>query len=147
MRMLNMTRSGGQYSHATAGIEVDEIFRALRNTTRWSRAGRIGLTALALAGSHAANAASDAAAAGQAGIDQSVQRAYSGVAAVTALTMIPEVGPGRILAAGTGSALYQGHAGAALGMSLRLSDNVKARLGVGIGGQSRSYGGGMAYQW
>ncbi len=83
----------------------------------------------------------------QAGVDQAARRAYSGVAAATALTMIPEVDPGRTIAVGIGTGSYQGYAATALGVSLRLSDNLKAKLGVGMSGQGSSYGGGMSYQW
>ncbi len=61
--------------------------------------------------------------------------------------MIPEVDPGKTIAVGIGGGSYQGYAASALGVSVRFSDNVKAKLGIGISGSSTTYGGGVSYQW
>ncbi|KWZ39853.1 hypothetical protein WS72_18440 [Burkholderia savannae] len=83
----------------------------------------------------------------QSSVDQAARRAYSGVAAATALTMIPEVDPGKTIAVGIGAGSYQGYSASAIGVSVRFSDNLKAKLGVGISGQGSTYGGGVSYQW
>ncbi|MCA8306867.1 YadA C-terminal domain-containing protein, partial [Burkholderia seminalis] len=74
-------------------------------------------------------------------------RAYSGIAAATALTMIPEVDPGKTIAVGIGGGSYQGYAASALGASVRFTDNLKAKIGVGISAQGTTYGAGVSYQW
>ncbi|WP_017923361.1 MULTISPECIES: YadA family autotransporter adhesin [Burkholderia] len=83
----------------------------------------------------------------QSSVNQVGRRAYSGVAAATALTMIPEVDPGKTIAVGIGSGSYQGYAATALGASIRFSNNLKAKIGVGISGQGATYGAGASYQW
>ncbi|WP_278652415.1 YadA-like family protein [Pandoraea pnomenusa] len=83
----------------------------------------------------------------QAGIDQVAKRAYSGIAAATALAMIPEVDPGKRVALGVGTATFQGRAATSIGASVRFTDNLKARLGVGISGQGNTYAAGVSYQW
>ncbi|MGP8440906.1 YadA-like family protein [Burkholderia vietnamiensis] len=83
----------------------------------------------------------------QSGINDVAHRAYSGIAAATALTMIPEVDPGKTIAVGVGAGSYQGYSAGAIGVSVRFTDSLKAKLGVGIGGGSNTYGGGVSYQW
>lgn len=83
----------------------------------------------------------------QSSVDQAARRAYSGVAAATALTMIPEVDPGKTIAVGIGAGSYQGYSASAIGVSVRFSGNLKAKLGVGMSGQGSTYGGGVSYQW
>ncbi|KML18385.1 autotransporter adhesin [Burkholderia cepacia] len=83
----------------------------------------------------------------QSSVNEVARRAYSGIAAATALTMIPEVDPGKTIAVGIGGGSYQGYAASAIGVSVRFSDNVKAKLGVGISGNGSTYGAGVSYQW
>lgn len=83
----------------------------------------------------------------QSSVNEVARRAYSGVAAATALTMIPEVDPGKTIAVGIGSGSYQGYAATALGVSVRFSDNLKAKLGVGVSSSGSTYGAGVSYQW
>ncbi|WP_414135482.1 YadA family autotransporter adhesin [Burkholderia territorii] len=83
----------------------------------------------------------------QSTVNEVARRAYSGVAAATALTMIPEVDPGKTIAVGIGGGSYQGYSASAIGVSVRFSDNLKAKLGVGISGNGSTYGGGVSYQW
>ncbi|WP_080422113.1 YadA-like family protein [Burkholderia ubonensis] len=75
------------------------------------------------------------------------KHAYSGIAAATALTMIPEVDLGKSIAVGVGGATFQGHAAAAIGVSARLTENLKLKAGVGLSGGGNTYGGGVSYQW
>ncbi|WP_423221444.1 YadA-like family protein [Burkholderia contaminans] len=83
----------------------------------------------------------------QSSVNQVASRAYSGIAAATALTMIPEVDPGKTIAVGIGGGSYQGYAATALGASIRFSSSLKAKIGVGISGQGTTYGAGVSYQW
>ncbi|KVN33261.1 hypothetical protein WJ64_11045 [Burkholderia ubonensis] len=80
-------------------------------------------------------------------INDVARHAYSGIAAATALTMIPEVDLGKSIAVGVGGATFQGHAAAAIGISARLTENLKVKAGVGLSGGGQTYGGGMSYQW
>jgi len=79
----------------------------------------------------------------------SVQRgAYGGVAAATALTMIPDVDQGKTIAVGIGTANYKGYQATALGASARVTQNLKVKLGAGYSaGGGTTVGGGMSYQW
>lgn len=83
----------------------------------------------------------------QSTVNEVARRAYSGIAAVTALTMIPEVDPGKTIAVGIGGGSYQGYAASAIGVSVRINDNLKGKVGVGISGSSSTYGAGVSYQW
>ncbi|KVD64503.1 hypothetical protein WI88_08475 [Burkholderia ubonensis] len=80
-------------------------------------------------------------------INDVARHAYSGIAAATALTMIPEVDLGKSIAVGIGSATFQGHAAMAIGVTARLTENLKLKAGVGLSGGGQTYGAGMAYQW
>ncbi|KVQ04229.1 hypothetical protein WJ95_23115 [Burkholderia ubonensis] len=80
-------------------------------------------------------------------INDVAKKAYSGIAAATALTMIPDVDLGKSIAVGVGGATFQGHAAAAIGMSARITENLKLKVGVGLSGAGNTYGGGVSYQW
>ncbi|MDR5780305.1 YadA-like family protein, partial [Caballeronia sp. LZ065] len=73
--------------------------------------------------------------------------AYSGVAAATALTMIPDVDPGKTIAVGVGTATYKGYQAAALGASARIMENVKVKIGAGVSAAGTAFGAGASYQW
>jgi trimeric autotransporter adhesin len=73
--------------------------------------------------------------------------AYSGIAAATALTMIPDVDPGKTIAVGVGTANYKGYQAAALGASARIAANIKVKLGAGISAEGTAVGAGASYQW
>ena len=75
------------------------------------------------------------------------RQAYSGVAAATALTMIPDVDPGKKIAVGIGTATYQGYGATALGVSVRVTDNLKFKAGAGFSSAGTTYGMGGSYQW
>ncbi|MEZ0601820.1 YadA-like family protein [Paraburkholderia sp. IW21] len=83
----------------------------------------------------------------QSGINDVARSAYSGVAAATALTMIPEVDPGKTLAIGVAGATYKGYQAAAVGASARITQNVKVKVGAGISGSETTVGAGASYQW
>ncbi|MDP5009116.1 MAG: YadA C-terminal domain-containing protein, partial [Glaciimonas sp.] len=73
--------------------------------------------------------------------------AYSGIAAATALTMIPDVDPGRNFSFGIAAAQYQGYAATAVGFSARIKDRVKLKAGAGISNGGNTIGAGASYQW
>ncbi|NPT53451.1 beta strand repeat-containing protein [Paraburkholderia elongata] len=83
----------------------------------------------------------------QSAIGDTARAAYSGVAAATALTMIPEVDPGKTLAIGVAAATYKGYQAAAVGASARITSNVKVKVGSGISGSETTVGAGASYQW
>ncbi|WP_241991585.1 YadA-like family protein [Paraburkholderia sp. RAU2J] len=80
-------------------------------------------------------------------INSVARKAYGGVAAATALTMIPDVDQGKTLSVGIGGASYQGYGATAIGFTARITSNLKVRGGVGISSAGSSYGIGASYQW
>ncbi|WP_082601764.1 YadA-like family protein [Achromobacter sp. Root83] len=80
-------------------------------------------------------------------LDDLARNAYSGIAATTALTMVPEVDQGRNFALGMGVASYRGYEAVALGASARVNDRVKLKAGVGMGSGSATAGVGASMQW
>ncbi|UEP22957.1 YadA-like family protein [Burkholderia ambifaria] len=75
------------------------------------------------------------------------RNAYSGIAAATALTMIPGVDPGKTLSFGIGGGSYKGYQAVALGGEARITENLKMRAGVGLSSGGNTYGVGASYQW
>jgi autotransporter adhesin len=73
--------------------------------------------------------------------------AYAGVAAATALTMIPDVDQGKTLSVGVGTANYKGYQATALGASARITQNLKVKLGAGYSAEGTTVGVGASYQW
>jgi autotransporter adhesin len=65
----------------------------------------------------------------------------------TALTMIPDVDQGKTIAVGIGGASYKGYAASALGISARITQNIKVKAGAGISAQGTTFGVGGSYQW
>jgi autotransporter adhesin len=80
-------------------------------------------------------------------VNNVAKKAYTGVAAATALTMIPDVDLGKTFSLGVGVASYQGNGAVAIGGTARISENLKVKAGIGYSGQARTYGVGMGYQW
>jgi autotransporter adhesin len=83
----------------------------------------------------------------QAGVNDLARQAYSGIAGATALTMIPDVDPGKTLAVGVGSGNYKGYSAVAIGFSARITDNLKVKGGVSTSSSGTVYGAGVGYQW
>ncbi|ASL44579.1 Adhesin Ata autotransporter [Burkholderia sp. AD24] len=83
----------------------------------------------------------------QSGVNQVARGAYSGVAAATALSMIPDVDLGKTIAVGVGTANYKGYQATAIGASVRITQNLKAKLGAGISAAGTTVGVGASYQW
>lgn len=80
-------------------------------------------------------------------INSVARKAYGGVAAATALTMIPDVDQGKTLSLGIGGATFQGYGATAIGFTARITNNLKVRGGVGISSGGNTYGVGASYQW
>jgi autotransporter adhesin len=84
----------------------------------------------------------------QSNVNSVARNAYGGIAAATALTMIPEVDQGKTVAVGIGTANFQGYQAVALGASARITQNLKVKVGGGYAsGGGATVGGGMSYQW
>ncbi|GGA18810.1 YadA-like family protein [Dyella nitratireducens] len=80
-------------------------------------------------------------------LNNTTRGAYSGIAAATALTMIPGVDVGKTVSVGAGVANYKGYTAAALGGEARVSDNWKVRAGVGLSSSGNTVGVGASFQW
>jgi trimeric autotransporter adhesin len=80
-------------------------------------------------------------------INEVARNAYSGVAAATALSMIPEVDPGKTIAVGVGTGTYKGYQAVAIGATARLTENVKMRAGFSTSSGGTAAGVGASYQW
>ncbi|KML54601.1 hypothetical protein VL15_20755 [Burkholderia cepacia] len=83
----------------------------------------------------------------QQGIADVARDAYSGIAAATALTMIPDVDQNKVLSLGIGGAVYKGQRAVSLGGTVRVTENLKMRAGVGISDGGNVAGVGLSYQW
>ncbi|MFM0338354.1 YadA-like family protein [Paraburkholderia fungorum] len=80
-------------------------------------------------------------------LNQVAKGAYAGIAAATALTMIPDVDQGKTIAVGIGGATYKGSQAVALGVSARITENLKMKVGAGTTSQGATVGMGASYQW
>ena len=80
-------------------------------------------------------------------INAVARNAYSGVAAATALTMIPDVDLGKTIAVGVGVGTYKGYQAAAIGATARVTENIKVRVGAGVSPGGTTVGAGASYQW
>jgi autotransporter adhesin len=75
------------------------------------------------------------------------RKAYSGIAAATALTMIPDVDANKTLSIGIGGGTFQGYAATAIGGTARITQNIKVRVGAGWSAAGTTVGAGASYQW
>ena len=73
--------------------------------------------------------------------------AYSGVAAATALTMIPGVDSDKKFAMGMGVGTFKGQSAVAIGASARLNQRLTIKAGVGTSASGTTVGAGAAWQW
>ncbi|MFD1998475.1 YadA family autotransporter adhesin, partial [Paraburkholderia dipogonis] len=80
-------------------------------------------------------------------VSQVAKSAYAGIAAATALTMIPDVDQGKTFAVGVGGGTYKGSQAVALGVSARITENLKMKAGAGTSSQGTTVGLGASYQW
>ncbi|MEZ0603725.1 YadA-like family protein [Paraburkholderia sp. IW21] len=83
----------------------------------------------------------------QGGMSDLARNAYSGTASAIALTMVPEVDANKNLAIGVGTAGYKGYQAVAVGLSARVTQSLKVKLGAGISSATTTVGAGAAYQW
>ncbi|GAB2907687.1 trimeric autotransporter adhesin EhaG [Paraburkholderia jirisanensis] len=84
----------------------------------------------------------------QSQVNSVAKSAYSGIAAATALTMIPDVDQGKTIAVGVGTGNYKGYQAVALGASVRITQNLKAKIGGSVApGNGTAIGAGASYQW
>jgi trimeric autotransporter adhesin len=83
----------------------------------------------------------------QGGMNEIARNAYSGTASAIALTMVPEVDANKNLAIGVGTAGYKGYQAVAVGLSARVTQSLKVKLGAGISSAATTVGAGAAYQW
>ncbi|ANB76810.1 YadA-like family protein [Paraburkholderia phytofirmans] len=83
----------------------------------------------------------------QGGMSDMARNAYSGTASAIALTMVPEVDANKNLAIGVGTAGYKGYQAVAVGLSARVTQSLKVKLGAGISSATTTVGAGAAYQW
>jgi autotransporter adhesin len=100
-------------------------------------------TALSQANAYTDNRINDL----QNGINSTARNAYSGIAAATALTMIPEVDKDKTLSLGIGTAGFRGYQAVAIGGTARLTENLKMKAGVGMSPGGTTVGVGAAMQW
>ncbi|CAD6530719.1 YadA-like family protein [Paraburkholderia metrosideri] len=80
-------------------------------------------------------------------VNDLAKNAYSGIAAATALTMIPEVDVGKKISFGIGASTYHGYQAVALGGTARITENIKVKAGVGMSSGGTTAGIGASYQW
>ncbi len=83
----------------------------------------------------------------QGSMSDMARNAYSGTASAIALTMIPEVDATKNLAIGVGTAGYKGYQAVAVGLSARVTQNLKVKVGAGMSSATTTVGAGAAYQW
>jgi autotransporter adhesin len=83
----------------------------------------------------------------QGGLNEVARNAYSGTASAIALTMVPEVDANKNLAIGVGTAGYKGYQAVAVGLSARVTQSLKVKIGAGISSAATTVGAGAAYQW
>ncbi|MDR5766095.1 MULTISPECIES: YadA-like family protein [unclassified Caballeronia] len=75
------------------------------------------------------------------------RNAYSGIAAATALAMIPNIDQDKIMSVGVGGATYQGYAAAAVAVNLRVTQNLVLKAGAGSSRNGTVYGANASYRW
>ncbi|MBW9103314.1 YadA family autotransporter adhesin, partial [Paraburkholderia phenoliruptrix] len=80
-------------------------------------------------------------------VNEVAKGAYAGIAATTALTMIPDVDRDKTIAVGIGGGTYKGQQAVALGVSARITENLKMKAGAGTSSQGMTVGVGASYQW
>lgn len=80
-------------------------------------------------------------------LQQTDTMARQGIAAATALTMLPQVEPGKVINVAVGVARFAGQSGMAFGASAHLTTNGILKLGVGVAGSNRTFGAGYGYSW
>ncbi|WP_102690590.1 YadA family autotransporter adhesin, partial [Burkholderia pseudomallei] len=83
----------------------------------------------------------------QQALQQTDTMARQGIAAATALTMLPQVEPGKTINVAVGVARFAGQSGMAFGASAHVTTNGILKLGIGVSGQNKTFGAGYGYSW
>ncbi|MDE1179755.1 YadA-like family protein [Paraburkholderia sp.] len=83
----------------------------------------------------------------QGGMRDVARNAYSGAASAMAMTMIPDLDANKNFGIGVGTAGYKGYQAVAVGVSGRITQSLKVRVGAGVSSAATSVGGGAMYQW
>ncbi|KVW68053.1 hypothetical protein WK99_10365 [Burkholderia ubonensis] len=73
--------------------------------------------------------------------------AYSGVAAATALAMIPDVDSGKTVSIGIGNGNFKGYSAVAMGLSARVTQNLIVKSGVGYSSSGTTAGVSVGYRF
>ncbi|GAB5099122.1 hypothetical protein YK56LOC_48390 [Caballeronia sp. HLA56] len=94
------------------------------------------------------NSYTDGAVAGmQSQVNNIGRTAYSGIAAATALAMVPHIDQDKDMSVGVGGAAYQGYAAAAVAMNLRVTQNLVLQAGAGTSRNGTVYSANASYRW
>uniref|UniRef100_UPI002E159D39 YadA-like family protein n=1 Tax=Caballeronia arvi TaxID=1777135 RepID=UPI002E159D39 len=83
----------------------------------------------------------------QQALQQTDTMARQGVAAATALTMVPQVEPGKRISVGFGVGRFAGQSGMAFGASAHITSSSVIKLGIGMSGSNKTYGAGYGLNW
>ncbi|WP_244815239.1 YadA-like family protein [Caballeronia sp. Lep1P3] len=75
------------------------------------------------------------------------RNAYSGIAAATALAMVPNIDQDKKMSVGVGGASYQGYAAAAVALNLRVTQNLVLKAGAGTSRNGTVYSANASYRW
>jgi trimeric autotransporter adhesin len=73
--------------------------------------------------------------------------AYSGIAAATAMAMIPNIDQDKTFSVGVGGATYQGYAAAGLALNVRVTQNLVMKAGAAKANGGTVYGANASYRW
>ncbi|WP_244847210.1 YadA-like family protein [Caballeronia sp. SL2Y3] len=73
--------------------------------------------------------------------------AYSGIAAATALAMVPNIDQDKTMSVGVGGASFQGYAAAAVALNLRVTQNLVLKAGAGTSRNGTVYSANASYRW
>ncbi|WP_350029669.1 YadA-like family protein [Caballeronia sp. ATUFL_M2_KS44] len=83
----------------------------------------------------------------QGAVDGVARNAYSGIAAATAMAMVPNIDQDKTMSVGVGGASYQGYAAAAVAVNLRVTQNLVLKAGAGTSRNGTVYGANASYRW
>jgi trimeric autotransporter adhesin len=73
--------------------------------------------------------------------------AYSGIAAASAMAMIPNIDQDKMFSVGVGGATYQGYAAGALAVNVRVTNNLVMKAGASKANGGTVYGANASYRW
>lgn len=80
-------------------------------------------------------------------LQQTDQMAKQGIAAVGAMTTIPQLDRDANFGVGIGTASFLGQKAMAVNVQARITENLKATINSGFSGTQKVIGAGMLYQW